>query len=56
MDNTNKYFEEMEHLWETFRANHEAERNKAAARRARGAINELKKLITPYKKASIEEN
>ena len=50
-------YTEMESLWETFKSNHAifAEKeNKAAAGRARKAINELKKHVTAYKKASVE--
>jgi hypothetical protein len=48
---------EMENLWKEFSENHEvfvAKENKAAAARARKAINELKKYVTAYKKASVE--
>lgn len=51
-------FDTMKQLWETFETNHNefvAKGNKAAAGRARKAINELKKHVTPYKKASMEE-
>jgi hypothetical protein len=47
----------IEALWNEFKANHDvyAEKgNKAAAGRARKAINELKKHITGYKQASVE--
>jgi len=40
-----------------FNSNHaifESKGNKAAATRARKAINEIKKLVTAYKKASVE--
>ena len=48
---------EMENLWKEFSENHavyETKGNKAAAGRARKAINELKKHVTAYKKASVE--
>lgn len=48
---------EMETLWKDFSENHaiyEEKGNKAAAGRARKAINELKKHVTAYKKASVE--
>ena len=47
----------MESLWKEFNDNHaiyEEKGNKAAAARARKAINELKKHVTAYKKASME--
>jgi hypothetical protein len=50
-------YTEMESLWETFKSNHATfaeKENKAAAGRARKAINELKKYVTAYKKASVE--
>lgn len=45
-------------LWKEFEANHavfEEKGNKAAAARARKAINELKKHVTAYKQASVEQ-
>lgn len=57
MSDTNTLYNEIKGLWDEFEANHDkADGNKAAARRARSAINEIKKLTTPYKKASVEEN
>jgi hypothetical protein len=47
----------IEALWNEFAENHTkyaVKGNKAAAGRARKAINELKKHITGYKKASVE--
>lgn len=44
-------------LWTEFAENHaiyEQKGNKAAAARARKAINEMKKHVTAYKKASVE--
>jgi hypothetical protein len=49
-------FNEMKPLWAEFESNHqvfEEKGNKAAAGRARKAINELKKHVTLYKKASV---
>ena len=49
---------EMETLWKDFSENHaiyEEKGNKAAAARSRKAINELKKHVTGYKKASVEQ-
>lgn len=54
----NDLFTTMKTLWDTFEANHNeygTKKNKAAAARARKAINELKKHVTAYKKASMEE-
>ncbi|NBW58317.1 histone H1 [bacterium] len=50
-------FSEMEALWNEFAANHTAyvnKGNKAAAARARKAINSLKKMVTKYKQANVE--
>ena len=54
----NDLFTQMKALWDTFESNHNeyaTKKNKAAAGRARKAINELKKHVTAYKKASVEE-
>ncbi|MDP4267762.1 MAG: hypothetical protein Q8880_10075 [Bacteroidota bacterium] len=48
---------EVKKLMEEFTVNHDASvkaGNKAAARRARNAINEIKKIATEYKKISVE--
>jgi len=48
----------LETLWTEFSENHaiyEEKGNKAAAARARKAINEMKKHVTAYKKASVEQ-
>lgn len=48
----------LEALWKEFTENHAIyaeKRNKAAAARARKAINEIKKHITAYKQASVEQ-
>jgi hypothetical protein len=45
-------------LWAGFSTNHSTfadNGNKAAAARARKSINEIKKLITGYKKASVDQ-
>jgi hypothetical protein len=50
-------YTEIEVLWESFKSNHATfveKENKSAAGRARKAINELKKYVTAYKKASVE--
>jgi hypothetical protein len=47
----------LENLWKEFSENHaiyEEKGNKAAAARARKAINEMKKHVTAYKKASVD--
>ena len=45
-------------LFETFEKEHQsnATGNKAAGRRARKAIGEIKKLVTPYKKESVNKD
>lgn len=48
---------ELENLWKEYSENHAIyadKGNKAAAARARKAINEMKKHVTAYKKASVE--
>ena len=45
-------------LWENFQENHRKHNekgNKAAAQRARKNLGEIKKLVTDYRKASVEE-
>jgi len=53
--NTQEIFEKFETLCETFRAEH-AGKSKAAHGRARKALGEIKKLVTEYRKASIDED
>ena len=53
--NTQEIFEKFEALCETFRAEH-AGKSKAAHGRARKALGEIKKLVTEYIKASIDED
>jgi len=50
-----KLFEEMSSLWATFEENHNGT-TKASDARARKAIGEIKKLVTDYRKASVESN
>jgi len=50
-----KLFEEMSSLWATFEENHKGT-SKASDGRARKAIGEIKKLVTDYRKASVEAN
>ena len=55
MANSHELYEQMKELWSTF----DEENNgttKAAKTRARKAIGELKKLVTEYRKASVEES
>ena len=52
-------FNQLSDLWDEFESNHKvnAEKgNKAAGGRARKAIGEIKKLVTEYRKASVEES
>jgi|ETNmetMinimDraft_9_1059917.scaffolds.fasta_scaffold885323_1 hypothetical protein len=56
MSDTNSLYTELKGYWDEFEANHSKAGNKAAARRARSAINSIKKLTTSYKKASVEES
>lgn len=51
---TEKLFEQLKELFTEFEENHN-QTTKAAKRRARKAIGEIKKLVTPYRKASINE-
>jgi hypothetical protein len=48
-------FEQIKDLFIQFEENHNGT-TKAAKSRARKAIGEIKKLVTDYKKASVEEN
>ena len=57
--NSNKIYNDIKELWEEFDSNHNTfadKGTKAAAGRARKAIGEIKKLVTDYRKASVEEN
>ena len=52
-------YTEIKKLWEDFEANHESfdeKGNKAAGARARKAIGGIKKLVTDYRKASVEDS
>jgi hypothetical protein len=53
--NKQELFDEMKALWDTFEAEHNGT-TKASAGRARKAIGELKKLVTDYRKASVDES
>jgi len=57
MEDFNNLYDEMTELIETFKTEHEkfvGKSNAAAGVRARSAINQLKKIITDYKKKSVE--
>ena len=51
--NKQELFEEMQAYWNTFEAEHNGT-TKASQGRARKAIGDLKKLVTDYRKASVE--
>ena len=55
MDNSNQVFEQMAALWSDFQAAHDGE-TKKSQQSARKYIGELKKLVTEYRKLSVEEN
>jgi len=51
-----KYYDEMCELFEVIKVDHEKSLsgNASAGKRARKAAGDLKKLVTPYRKASVE--
>ena len=53
--NKQEIFEQISGLYETFVAEHNST-TKAGAQRARKAIGEIKKLVTDYRKASVNES
>jgi|TARA_Y100000287_G_scaffold174728_1_gene163798 hypothetical protein len=56
---TKEMFSQMEELWESFKEEHSKfvdKGNKSAGTRARKSIGEIKKLVTEYRKASVEES
>lgn len=58
-DSTNSLMTSIQEEFEGLQENHEAfatKGNKAAGTRARKHANNLKKLLTPYKKASVNES
>jgi hypothetical protein len=55
MANSNEIFENIKELYTQFETEHAAS-SKASASRARKAIGEIKKLVTDYRKVSVEEN
>ena len=54
MTNSNELFEQMQLLWAQFETEHNGT-TKASKGRARKSIGELKKLVTEYRKVSVEE-
>ena len=48
-------FEQIDSLYETFKEEHNGA-TKASQQRARKAIGEIKKLVTDYRKASVDES
>jgi ElaB/YqjD/DUF883 family membrane-anchored ribosome-binding protein len=55
MANSQELFEQMKDLFTQFETEHGGS-TKAAKSRARKAIGELKKLVTEYRKVSVEES
>lgn len=54
MANATELFEEIKDLFNEFEKEHNGT-TKASSARARKAIGEIKKLVTDYRKASVEE-
>ena len=52
--NKQEIYEQLKALWAEFEANHAAT-TKVSDTRARKALGEIKKLVTPYRNASVEE-
>ena len=49
-------YDQLETLWDDFQTNHnkyDQKGTKAAAGRARKSLGEIKKLVTPYRQASV---
>ena len=55
MANSNEIFEAIKELYTEFETEHNGT-TKASKGRARKAIGEIKKLVTEYRKVSVEEN
>ena len=55
MANSQELFEQIKELYIQFDSEHNGT-TKASASRARKAIGEIKKLVTDYRKASVNEN
>ena len=53
--NTQELFEQIDTLYEAFKAEHSG-KTKAAHGRARKSLGEIKKLVTEYRKASVAED
>jgi|TARA_R110000824_G_scaffold134886_1_gene297885 hypothetical protein len=56
---TKAMFTQLKDLWESFEEEHTKfsdKGNKSAGTRARKNIGEIKKLVTEYRKASVEES
>jgi hypothetical protein len=51
---TQEIYENLKTLWASFDANHNKTTKKSNAD-ARKALGEIKKLVTPYRSASVEE-
>ena len=59
MSKLDELYSQLNDLFTEFETNHQTNvntRNKAAGTRARKAIGEVKKLVTEYRKASVDEN
>ena len=55
MAKSDEIFEQIKELYSQFESEHNGT-SKAAKSRARKDIGEIKKLVTDYRKASVEEN
>jgi hypothetical protein len=55
MANSQEIFEQIQELYSQFETEHNST-TKAGKSRARKAIGEIKKLVTDYRKASVDEN
>lgn len=55
MEKTEELFEQIEGLFTEFKEGHEG-KTKKAKKEARKALGEIKKLVTEYRKASVEES
>jgi len=59
MSLSNDLYEQLKEQWDIFEENHATfneKNNKAAGARARKAIGEVKKLVTEYRKQSVDES
>ena len=58
MASSNELYEQIEAAFNEFQDNHskcQEKGNKAAGARARKALGEIKKMVTDYRKASVDE-